>query len=155
MKTVILGGPALALDNSIPTRHYTIIDVEDGSQLASLIIDVDAKTRNLIIHKSDYSEAATSAVCKFMKSVFPTYASIPFTADDGNAVALTYMLSNNIESNDPAIVSAWTSFNFEIEMRSQNKDGTTTKIRFLGANMKGIKNIATATNITFTVTAKK
>jgi hypothetical protein len=92
MKTVILGGPALALDNSIPTRHYTIIDVEDGSQIASLIIDVDAKTRNLIIHKSDYSEAATSAVCKFMKSVFPTYASIPFTADDGNAVALTYML---------------------------------------------------------------
>jgi hypothetical protein len=34
MKTVILGGPALALDNSIQTRHYTIIDVEDGTQIA-------------------------------------------------------------------------------------------------------------------------
>jgi hypothetical protein len=155
MKTVILGGPALALDNSIPTRHYSIIDIEDSSQIASLAIDVDAKTRSLTIHKSDYSEAATSAVCKFLKSVFPTYGSIPFTADDGNAVSLAYMLSNNIESSDAAIVAAWTSFNFEIEMRSQNKDGTTTKIRFLGANMKGIKDISTATSITFTITAKK
>jgi hypothetical protein len=155
MKTVILGGPALALDNSIQTRHYTIIDVEDGTQIASLIIDVDAKTRNLVIHKSDYSEAATSAVCKFLKSVFPTYGSIPFIADDGNAVSLAYMLSNNVSSSDPSIVSAWTSFNFEIEMRSQNKDGSVSKIRFLGANMKGIKDISTATSITLTVTQKK
>lgn len=155
MKTVILGGPALALDNSIPTRHYTVIDVEDATQIASLVIDVDAKTRNLIIHKSDYSEEATSAVCKFLKSVFPTYGSIPFTADDGNAVSLAYMLSNNVASNDTSIVSAWTSFNFELEMRSQNKDGSTTKVRFLGANMKGIKDISTATSITLTVTQKK
>jgi fructose-specific phosphotransferase system IIC component len=155
MQTVILGGPALALDNSIMTRHYTISDVEDATQIASLVIDVEAKTRSLLIHKSDYSEEATSAVCKFIKSVFPTYGSVPFTADDGNAVCLAYMLSNNVSSNDPAIVSAWTSFNFEIEMRSQNKDGSVSKIRFLGANMKGIKDIATATSITLTVTAKK
>ena len=155
MKTVILGGPALALDNSIQTRHFTIVDVEDSSQIASLIIDVEAQTRALIIHKADYSEEATSAVCKFLKSVFPTYGSTPFTADDGNAVSLAYMLNNNIESNDPYIVSAWTSFNFEIEMRSANKDGSETKIRFTGANMKGIKDISTATSITLTVTQKK
>jgi hypothetical protein len=155
MKTVILGGPALALDNSIQTRHYTLIDVDDSTQIASLAIDVDAKTRTLYIHKSDYSEDATAAVCKFLKSVFPTYGSIPFTADDGNAVSLAYMLSNNVASNNPSIVAAWTSFNFEIEMRSQNKDGTVSKIRFLGANMKGIKDISTASSITLTVTAKK
>jgi hypothetical protein len=155
MKPVILGGPALSLDPSIQTRHYTLIDSDDSTQIVSLAIDVEAKTRTLYLHKSDYSEASTSAVCKFLKAVFPTYGSIPFTADDGNAVALAYMLSNNVASNDPSIVSAWTSFNFEIEMRSQNKDGSVSKIRFLGANMKGIKDISTATSITLTVTAKK
>jgi hypothetical protein len=154
MNTVILGGPALALDNSIKTRHYTIIDSDDGEQLASLIIDVDAKTQALIIHQTDYSEDATAALCRFLKACSPTYSSIPITADDGNAVSLAYMLSNNVASSNPAIVYAWTSFNFELEMRSENKDGTVTKIRFLGANMKGIKNISTATSITLTITHK-
>lgn len=155
MNTVILGGPALALDTSIKTRHYTIIDADDATQIASLIVDVEAKTRNLIIHKSDYSEEATAAVCRFVKASYPTYGSIPFTADDGSAVSLVYMLSNNVASNDPDIVSAWTSFNFEIEMRSENKDGSVSKIRFLGANIKGIKDVSTATSITFTITRKK
>jgi hypothetical protein len=154
MKTVILGGPALALDNSIQTRHYTVINPEDGAQIASIIIDVDAKTRTLIIHQADYSEDVTAAVCKFIKSASASYNSIPITADDGNAVSLAYMLSNNVSSANTDIVSAWTSFNFELEMRSQNKDGSVSKIRFLGANMKGIKNIATATSVTLTITQK-
>lgn len=155
MKTVILGGPALALDNSIKTRHYTIIDTEDAAQIASLTIDVEAKTRALTIHKSDNSEASTAAVCRFLKAVFPTYGSIPFTADDGNAVALAYMLNNNISSSNPDIVSAWTSFEFALEMRNESKDGTVTKVRFTGANMRGIKDISTATAITLTVTQRK
>jgi hypothetical protein len=154
MKTVILGGPVLALDNSIQTRHYTVINPEDGTQLASLIIDVEAKTRTLIIHQADYSEDSTAAICKFIKATSPTYNTIPMTADDGNAISLAYMLSNNVASTNTDIVAAWTSFNFELEMRSQNADGSVSKIRFLGANMKGIKNIATATSVTLTITKK-
>jgi hypothetical protein len=155
MQTVILGGPALALDNSIKTRHYTIIDTSDATQVASIVIDIESKTRSLVIHKSDPSEENTAAVCRLLKSVAPNYVSIPIRADDGNAVALAYMLSGNIKSSDTDIVAAWTSLNFELEMVNQKNDGTVNKIRFVGANMKGIKNIATATSITLTITPKK
>jgi hypothetical protein len=155
MKTVILGGPALALDNSIKTRHYTVIDADESTQIASLVIDVDAKTRSLIMHTADNSEEMTAIVAKFIKSSDFTYSSLPITADDANAVALTFMLNNNVASNNADIVALWTKYNFELEMRSANKDGSETKIRFTGANMKGIKDIATATSITLTITAKK
>lgn len=155
MKTVILGGPALALDNSIQTRHYTVINVEDATQVASLVIDVDAKTRSLILHTSDNSEDTTAAVANFIKTFAFTYSSIPITADDGNAVAFAYMLNSNVASNNADIVALWTKFNFELEMRSQNKDGTVSKIRFTGTNISGIKDIATATSITLTITQKK
>jgi hypothetical protein len=159
MKTVILGGPALALDNSIRTRHYTIVDIEDSVQIATIVFDIDAKTRNLIIHRTGSSEGPseeiTSAVCRLMKAVAPNYVSVPITADDSNAVALAFLLSGNVTSSDPDIVAAWTSLNFELEMSHTQRDGTTNKLRFTGANIRGMKDISTADTITLTVTPKK
>jgi hypothetical protein len=115
---------------------------------------VEAKTRSLIIHTADNSEEMTAAVAHFIKTSAFTYSSIPITADDANAVSLVFMLNNNVASNNADIVALWTKYNFELEMRSANKDGTETKVRFTGANIKGIKDIATATSITLTITQK-
>ncbi len=154
MQTVILGGPALALDNSVKTRHYSVINAEDATQFASVTIDVAAKTRTLVIHKTDCTEEATAVVCRFLKIVAQNIA-LPITAQDANAVAFVYMLNSNVSSNNPDIVAAWTSFTFELEMRSQQKDGTINRLRFLGANIKGIKDIASASGITLTITPKQ
>jgi hypothetical protein len=155
MKTVILGGPALALDNSIQTRHYTIVDTADSTQIASIVINLANKTRNLIIHRHDQTEEVTAAVCRLLKSIAPNYVSIPITADDSNAVSLAYLLSGNVASSDPDIVAAWTSLNFVLEMSNTSSDGVTNQIRFTGANMAGIKNISTASTVTLTITPKK
>lgn len=153
MKTVILGGPALALDNSIKTRHYTIIDVDSLAQIASIVSDTEAKTRKLIIHSSIQTEEHAAAVCKLLKSVAPNY--VPITAEDSHGVTLAYLLSSNVASNDPDIISAWTSLNFELEISSVQRDGSTNKIRFTGANIGGIKQIANASVVKFTVTEKR
>lgn len=144
----------MALDTSIKTRHYSIIDIEDSTQIASIMIDVAAQTRKLLIHRSDQNEANTAAVCRLLKAVTQN-SSIPVTADDGHAVALAFLLSGNVASHDPDIVAAWTTLNLELELVNLQRDGSTNKIRFLGANVAGIKDIAKASEVTFTITSKK
>lgn len=156
MKTVILGGPTLALDTAIKTRHYTIIDVETSRQISSVIVDRDKKTHTLLIHSADQTEENTAAVCRLMKSVSlcldPT---IPLVANDTHAVSLAYLLSGNVASNDPDIIAAWTSLDFTLEMSNTQRDGTTNRVRFTGANIVGIKKISTASTVSLTISQKR
>lgn len=155
MKTVILGGPSLALDTSIKTRHYSIIDLEDYTQVASIVVDTAARTRKLLIHRADQTEENTAAVCRLLKAVSVNSYEIPITADDGHAVSLAYLMSGNVASHDPDIVAAWTTLNFELELVNLQRDGSTNKIRFLGANIAGIKEISKASEVTFKITPKQ
>lgn len=155
MNTVILGGPALALDNSVKTRHYTIISTDDLKQIASIVVDMDKKVRSLFIHCADQTEEITSAVCKLLRMVALNHETIPITANDMQGISLAYLLSGNVASSDPDIVAAWTSLDFELTLTNSTPDGVRNSVRFSGANMAGIKKIAKASNVTLTAKKKR
>lgn len=153
MDTVILGGPALALSPS-DTRYYTIINCDGAKQIATVAIDVPAKTRTLIINDPENREENVAAISRLLLATIDAYRHIPIIAYDTNGILISYMFNGTVESKHPDIVKAWTTLNFELELTSENSNGVTNKVRFVGTNIQGIKQIAKASAVTFKITRK-
>lgn len=152
METIILGGPALALTAGNNKRYYSIINTETTRSLAAIEIDVNAKRRSLFIHEPTGSEEIVSAVLRLVMSVM-TNSDLPVTLADAQGIVFAYMLNGTMESKDPAIVKAWTSLNFELELVNDT-GGKANRVRFSGTNIQGVKNIAKASSVTFTISTK-
>jgi hypothetical protein len=152
METVILGGPSLALTSGNNKRYYTVINAETTRSLAAIEIDVAAKRRSLIIHEPSSNEDSVAAILHLIMTVLQNKF-VPVTASDSNGILFAYMLNGTMESKDPTIVKAWTSLTFELELVSEDGD-LANRVRFSGTNIQGVKNIAKASSVTFTISAK-
>lgn len=154
MKTVILGGPVLA---TAPTasRYYTIIDTDTRKQIATVEVNqATPRARTLFVQTPDSGEDVATAIMRLLLAVITQDRSTPIVANDTHAVLLAYALSGSIQSANEDIVKGWTSLNFEIEMVNEMSTGKTNAVRFVGANIVGIKAITKASSVTFVITAK-
>lgn len=152
MDTVILGGPTLALSPS-DTRYYTIINCDGAKQIATIAIDVPAKTRTLIINDPDNAEENVAAIMRLLLATIDAFSHIPIICRDTQGIVFAYMLNGTMDSKQQDIVKAWTKLNFELELTNEAK-GTGNKVRFVGTNIQGIKQIAKASAVTLKITRK-
>lgn len=150
METVILGGPSLALTSNNRKRYYSIINIETTRSLAAIQVDVDAKRRTLFVHEPKSDEGTIAAVLKLAMAVLADRG-LPIIIEDSQAILFAYMLNATMDSKDATIVKAWTSLNFELELVNEESHN---RVRFSGTNIQGVKNIAKASSVTFTISAK-
>jgi hypothetical protein len=152
MNTMILGGPVLALVSE-SMRFYTVINTEDAKQIATVVVDVENQKRKLIIHNPDSSEKNVAGVMNLLINTIDNYRHIPIVAHDSQGITFAYMLNATMDSKEPTIAKAWTKLGFELELVNDAKD-VRNRVRFVGTNIQGIKQIAKASSVTLTISRK-
>jgi hypothetical protein len=155
MNTVILSGPASAISKS-DAKYMALMDT-DTRNLVCTVMWAPNINRNLQLKLNNNLGRIDvfAAAITFLSSVLKQHKDVPVLAIDGDALVLALALGAGYLSTNTELTELMAGMSFVVEASVANANGVTSNsVRFVGMNIQGIKQLATATDLVLTVTMK-
>jgi hypothetical protein len=155
MTYITLSGPASAVSPA-DTRYLALFNTASNSLVATIQTTPNTKTPVLALNSALTADADLVALMSLIQAFLKQNKGQTLTASDNDGVTLSMAMGAKAASTDPTLVSAWTNLNFAVEVvaTTPTVTGRSNKVRFTGMNIAGIKAIASASAVTFTISAK-
>lgn len=156
MNPVILSGPALAVTKS-DAKYLALFDTELRKTMCNVMLAPNtSKNLQLTLNNNLSDIEVFKSVLVFLQAVGRQFNKAPIVLTDSDALVFSMALSAGYVSSNIDVTNLLATMDFVVEagVTLPGETGQVNKIRLHGLSIKGIKQLAKASDLTLTITLK-